>query len=229
LERAQLKQTAGGAELTDDALNQAATRYVLTGQMPALGMGNAGLRTAILNRAGELFPDSDVGINQAQYKADSSALTQLQKNYDAVTSFERTTQKNLDVLLETLEKLPDTGNRWLNTPLRSLHSGMGGAPVLLFNAARQIDINEIARVVTNPNLTGVLSDTARKEIDQLIPANATVGQIKKIAQLLRRDMGNRKTSITEQLDEINKRMSGRVALPGQSQPTADIDLSKFER
>ena len=182
--------------------------------MPTLGMGSAQARQAILNEAAKLFPDTDIGRNVAEFNADRTSLAQIQKSYDAIKSFEGTARKNLDILLDTLKDIPDTGNRWLNTPIRALSSGFGGIPVPVFNAARRIDVNEIARITSNPNLTGVLSDTARREIDELIPENATVAQVKKIAQLLRRDMWNRISSMDEQINEIKGRMSERSRVLG---------------
>ncbi len=43
---------------------------------------------------------------------------------------------------------------------------------------------EIARIITNPNLTGVLSDSARQEVSQFNPETATLGQTVKVAVAL---------------------------------------------
>jgi hypothetical protein len=195
------------AGLTNDAMDQAAQRYLSSGELPPMGMGNAGaaIRTKILNRAAELGKGEDIAANKASYHADSTSLTKLTQQLNAVEAFENTAGKNLDLFLKTAEKVPDTGVPWLNTPLRAVSlKGRGSEEVAAFNAARQVALTEIARVVNNPNLTGVLSDSARQEIASLNPDSATFAQIKKVAGILKQDMANRHNSIREQVDSVKK-------------------------
>jgi len=196
---------AGG--LTPAAIDQAATFYATTGKMPPLGMGQAavGLRQQIMNRAGELFPGVDLATNQAGFTASSQSLTQVVKMKNAVEAYSNTAGKNLDLFLEQASKVPDTGVPWANLALRTLSEGaVGNANISAYKAARQVALTEIARVVANPNLVGVLSDNARKEISEFNPTSATFNQTKRVAAILKQDMANRHSALVEQEKAIRQ-------------------------
>jgi hypothetical protein len=86
-------------------------------------------------------------------------------------------------------------------------------------AARDVALREIARVTNDPNLSGVLSDSARQEVSALSPQNATLAQIKAVAKVLRQDMANVHGSLTDQIGDIQKRIAappGGAATAGPS-------------
>lgn len=202
---------AGGGTggLSDEALNQAAERFAKTGDLPALGMGAAGTRTAIMNRAAQLFPKVDQAANQAEYRANRESLRRLQAAADAVEAFEQTALKNLDNFTRVAKPVIDTGHPWINKPLRVVaERGLGSTEVAAFNAARRVAINEIAKVVSNPNLSSVLSDTARREVEELHPEGATLAQLYRISEVLKQDMAARRQSYQEQISAIQNRLRG---------------------
>ena len=211
-------------ELDEAAINMAAEVYVRTGNMPALGMGSTGLRQKILNRAGQIAGGSGAAVvgNRAAYSAGTQALGQLQKQYEAVSAFEATALKNLDLFTNQAKQVIDSGSPWINRPLRSVSErGMGSAELAAFNTARQVALTEIARVVANPNLTGVLSDTARGEISELLSPDATLVQINAAAEILKQDMSNRKQSLEDQLGSLQGRITaGPNAAPQPQGPAA---------
>ena len=73
--------------------------------------------------------------------------------------------------------------------------------------------NEIAKVTSNPNLTGQLSDSARREVEAFMPQNATLGQVYAVAKILRQDMQNRHDSLDDQIGAIQSRIGGGKAAP----------------
>jgi hypothetical protein len=168
------------------------------------------VRTRIINRAAELYPNLDVASNRADYDANKASLTALQKSRDSIVAFENTAKKNLDIFLSQARRIVDTGSPWINQPLRSVNrAGLGSADQLAFDAARRVAVNEIAKVTSNPNLTGQLSDSARHEVESFIPENATLEQIFRVADVLKRDMENRKISLDEQIRGIRERLGER--------------------
>lgn len=199
---------APGVVLSSDAIRQNADRYNTTGELPSLGMGAAGAkaRQDILNAAAG--GGGSISANKANYKADSGSLAALQKNRDAVVSFENTAGKNLDLFLQTAKPIVDTGVPWINKPLRAIGQGLGGQDLAAYNAARQVALSEIAKVVQNPGLTGQLSDAGRNEVSQLNPSSASLGQIYRVAGILKQDMANRHQSYDNQITEIKHRLSG---------------------
>jgi len=194
--------------LSDIALDESARVYNQTRQLPP-GFGAAGIarQTAIMNRAAQLDPTAALAANQATYKADSATLTNLQKTEGTLSAFENTAGKNLDQFLSIASKVPDTGSPWVNQPLRTVNAkGLGNADQAAFNAARDVALREIARVTNDPKLSGALTDTARKEVLGLIPADATFAQIKRVAAVLKQDMANVHAGMTEQIGTVKARL-----------------------
>lgn len=191
-------------QLSDVAMEQAARKYLETGILPP-GFGTAGTvqKTAIMNAAAKLDPQAALARNQATFKADSANLTNLQKTEGTLSAFENTAGKNLDQFLALADKIPDTGIPWLNRPVRTLTANVvGDANMSAINAARDVALREIARVTNDPKLSGALTDTARKEVAGLSPANATLPQIKAVAKVLKQDMANVHAGINEQISSV---------------------------
>lgn len=208
--------------LTGEALDTAARAYIKSGgNLPSMGMGRqaAAAKVAIINRASEMESGVDLAGNKAGYAADTGSLKKLQQQSDAVTAFENTANKNTAVLKETLKKLPDGGSSLLNRPIRALAGALGSEDIARFNVARQSVQNEYARIISNPNLSGVMSDSARKEAEHLLSDTATVGQILAALDTLGQEASNRRTSFDDQLKAIRGRTSGTAQTQAQA-PTA---------
>lgn len=216
-----LQNSDDAVNLTDAGLDAAAHMYARTGQLPPMGQGrsSAGVRTRIINRAAELYPGLDIATNKAGFAADAGSLATLTKQLDAISAFEGTAQKNIDVFLERAKKVADTGIPLLNRPLRWAAGAGGSADQTAYEAARQVAVSEIAKIVQNPNLTGVLSDSARHEIESFSPTSATLAQTMEVMKLLKRDMDNRKSSLENQRTSIQQRMKDSQA--GGAEPKAD--------
>jgi hypothetical protein len=216
-------ESAGAASaMTPEGLQVAASQYIQTGQMPPLGMGKAAAdaRMRILNEAGKIAASGggDPMLNAALYKADSQTLTQQQKTLSAITAFENTAKKNLEVMEREAAKIIDFGGPWINKPLREAAAGLGSERMAAFNTARAAVVPEIARILTNPNLTGVLSDSARQEIDELLRGDASVKQMRESIRILRTDMDTRRKSISDEIKAITGRIGSRR--PGASSQPA---------
>ncbi len=210
--------------LTPDAKKLTAHQYAMTGQLPPMGMGKEGakVRTEIINEAARIYQGLDLPSQQAAFKANQASLTKLQGTADKVSAFESTAGKNLDQFLSLAEKIPDTGVPWVNTPIRAVNAKMvGDTNQAAFNAARDVALREIARVTSDPNLTGVLSDSARREVQSLSPENATFGQIKAVAKVLKQDMANVKAGLSDQITDVRQRIAtppGGTAAPAAAGP-----------
>lgn len=226
------QQSLGGVNnsgLSQAALDDLADKFNASGgDMPAMGMGNAAInvRTAIINRAAEKAAESgnpiSLAANKATMAANTKSLGQLTTQHDALLSFENTGRANLELFENTARDLAskygDTGIPWLNTPFREVEKQFAGNPdIPAYNAARQVAINEIAKVTANPGLTSVLSDSARKEVENFVPANATLAQTLRVSQVLKQDMENRRIFNEAQIGEITKRLGrGAASLSAES-------------
>ena len=212
IDRQRLFQDKEETHLTPEALGKMAEMFATTGTMPTLGQGKnaAAMRSQIINQAAKDYPNVQFATNQAAFQANKASLNLLQKNYDAVTAFEETAGKNLNTFLQSAGKIVDTGVPWLNKPLRALDMKLlGSSDQAAANAARTTALTEIAKVLNSANATGVLSDSARHEVEQLIGGDATMKQVVAAANILKQDMGNRKQSYQEQIKAINNRISGK--------------------
>lgn len=223
---------AAGGGMTADATDQAAEYYHLTGKLPPGGRGVAGLaqNRKIMNRAAELYPGS-MAEGTAEYAANKTSLQSIQKQFDQVSAFENTAGKNLDVFLKQAGKVVDSGSPWINKPLRSVASGaLGSEDQAAFNAARQTALTEIAKVLTSANAgSGVLSDSARHEVEGLIGPDASLKQIVSAANILKQDMANRHQSYRDQISDIHSRLGGKKteAQGGTSATQSNDFFSQF--
>ncbi len=213
------KDTDEGAPvLSEEAKRIAAQQWAMTGQMVPAGMGKAGtkMRADIMNEAAKIYEGLDLPSQMAAYNANKNSLNRVQGTLDNLSAFEKAAGKNLDAFIEIAKKLPDSGVPWANTPIRLLSDKMVGNQYLpAINAARQIATREVARVVNDPGLKGELTDSARKGVDAMMSGDITFAQLKEVAPVLRNDMANVHSSLSDQLKDI----AGRIATtPGSSTP-----------
>jgi hypothetical protein len=213
---------AGG--LSNEAIDIAAQTYLTTGQMPALGMGNAQMRSEILNRAGSLSAEQglslqDVITGRAQYRASSGSLNNLQKYADQVLSFETTAGSNLDLANSLSDKVDRSGSPLINKYDLYLKGQLQGDPnTLAFMAAVQTATNEYAKVVTGQTGGAAVSDAARKETESMLNAAYSPEAFKKVIETMKQEMENRRQGLTGQLQTI----TGSLFFGGSAQAESSM-------
>lgn len=195
---------------TPDALDMVANQFAMTGVLPPMGMGKQGTaaRAKVINRAAELYKGLDLASQKAAYESSKKSLDAMQKQFDAISSFENTATKNLDQFLATAAKIVDTGSPLVNKPLRAFaESALGSPEMAAYNTARLTVIPEFAKILNNPNLSGQLSDSARHEIEGLMKGQATLKQTVAVATILKNDVKNRHDSLSDQIKAIQTRIA----------------------
>ena len=208
-------QSGGG--LSEEALNQAADRYTATGILPSMGMGAAGAasRKAVMNRAAERNSGQNLSANSAEYKANSTSLNNIQKQFDTVNAFENTAIKNIDRLIENGKAIPDLGARFANVPIRMISEKMIGTPAMAkFKADLLTSQTEAAKVLNSANANGVLSDSARKEAEDILSGNLPYPAMVAAANELKNDMNNRHQAYADQIADIGKRLGIKGSAQG---------------
>jgi hypothetical protein len=197
-----------GAGGQGSALDQAAQRYSQTGDLPAGFARSPGTTAAIIKRAAEMNPDANIAYNKATFAADSNALKKVQGQFDQVTAFEGTALKNLDLFITKAKAIPDLGMRFANVPLRMITDKMiGEKNFAAMNAARQTAFTEAAKVLNSATASGVLSDSARKELNDVMSGNLPLAASIEVVNTLKQDMGNRHQSYQDDIDAIKGRLS----------------------
>jgi len=144
---------------------------------------------------------------RASFAADKKSLDKIVPQYDAVTAFEKSAIQQGRILVGLAKKVDTTGvpvmERWIRAGRRELQ---GDADVSEFDAQIHLFGTEAAKILTNPNLTGVLTDTARREVQGFLPEKASAGQIERVVDRLAADFDIRKKSMEEQIGVIKQRM-----------------------
>jgi hypothetical protein len=172
--------TEAPIHLDGPELDIAAKLYLRTGQLPAMGMAKnaAGERIRVMKRAAEIDPEADIATNKATYGANVQALSSLRKLSTGVGAFEATMLANMKVLRASLKGIPDLRSPWLNTPLRLVNKDLlGSSEVAIYDMARKIVANEFGKIISNPAMSGVMSDSSRKEADEIMAGNYSVQQM----------------------------------------------------
>jgi len=198
--------------MTPDAVEMGAWHYLQTAQLPTLGMGSraANARIQMLNRAGALAADGmNPAMNQALYKADTANLRQLQSTRAAINAYKGTAKKNIQVLMGAAENVPDLGAPILNRPVREVLRMSGSPEMAAYQTALGAIQPEIARILFNPNLTGLLTDDARRDAQDLIRGDYTVAQLREAIKVVEIDMNQREQELTKQIAVITERMRRR--------------------
>jgi hypothetical protein len=181
--------------------------------------GNRGVGTDIMRRVYEINPDYNErqywALNQqtkvagvAETAADAGSLKLLVQSKDALQSFEKTAIRNLDVLLKLAQKTDRTGIPVLNAWINAGRKATGDPDVAAFNTQWFSTVPEVARIVTQPRLVGVLTDTARHEARDALPQAANIKQLKKSISVLKQDFQNRSQSVDEQISDVKARLRG---------------------
>ena len=227
---------AGGSNgflLTPEASKIAAEKWLATGQLPATGGGKAGAsqRAQVMNMGADLLMQrggntGTMVANAAKIKGEQTALNKLIPQQAAIESFENTALANGKVLLQLGQKVDQTGvpviERWIRNGRQSL---AGDTDVTEFNTQLALFAPEVARILTNPTLTGVLTDNARAESEKFIPAGVTADQLKKLIPLLEADFKRRSDANQNEIDKrasnIEGIVSGELKKTWDSSPSGD--------
>lgn len=215
--------------MTPNGLYQAAMNLIDNGQFPPTGRGSdkvaVAQRAAINAKVGAIAAETgmDLPTLRSFFKSNAASLTQQQKMQDSVQGFMATADKNSALLDQTLAKIPDTGSPLFNKPLRDFEKGvLGDENLSQFGTYLRSVQNEYGKIISNPNLSGQLTDSARKEAEDLVSPSATVGQMVASIKALNNEGNNRLVSIGDQIKKIQARMqSGPPGASPMSTSAAD--------
>jgi hypothetical protein len=211
---------AKGTGMSPTAIKIASQRYLEDGTLPT--RINEKSKQAILNGAALITPDANVASNVAQYGADRASLKNTQGILDSIQAFHPAALANLKQFDALFSKIPDTGSPFFNAPVRSLDRKMFGADnVLAAQTAVAVATREIARITSNPKLTGQLSDHAREEVSNFLPQDATLKEARDVMNVLKTDLDNVEKGQRDQLGKIQYRLSH----PGQAMPEGNDALT----
>lgn len=205
--------------MTPASFDQAAEKFNTTGQLPPVGRGgaNVALNKAIMNRSADLHPGESLAANAGAYKANQDSLKKIQSNFDNVSAFENTAIKNLDQVAQAAAAVPDLGTRFATIPVRMISSQMLGTPEMArFKTALLTAQTESAKILGSSNASGVLSDSARHEAQEVLDGNLPFPAMMASINQLKTDFANRHQAYADQIQAIKGRMGNSSQNPPPS-------------
>lgn len=217
------EDSATMAEMVRTQGPQVLSRLGLTGEQ----------RQSIISKVTEL--DKSEGISAREgatqigsLKADQKSLDRLIPQLDAVTAFEKTASQVGEKLVSIAKKVDSSGvpvfERWVRAGRRSV---AGDPDVTEFNSRLNTYTSETAKILNNPNLTGPTTDSARHEMQEVMPNASTFEQIERGVQVMKQESEWRKNALKEQIDAVNKRrLEGAKKAKETTQP---LDGKKYKQ
>lgn len=149
------------------------------------------------------------------YRGEVASQQQLIKQRNMLTSFENLQKFNGVRLLELIDKVDDTGIPLVEAFTRPAKAWAGDVDAAEFKSVLNAYQTEAARLLTQPNLVGQLSDTARQEMQHVVSGAATAAQLKRVINRINLEVDMRATSIDEKIKE-----SGQTIAPFGNAPAA---------
>jgi hypothetical protein len=193
-----------------EALENAARMYLSgTGKVPAFGMKASPDRGRFWAIVAKLSPEyggpAGLVARQNAIAGLKQELGTVMKTRGLVEAFSETARKNLKDA-ETLSNTVDRSNspmlnQWL---LNGRKKWSGDPDVAEFDVAARTAINETARVLNSANASGVISDSARHEIEDMLNTALTPEQFTRAVNRLLKEMDNRRTSYDDQVKAIHE-------------------------
>lgn len=223
--------------MTPNGLFQDAQTVIATGQYPQMSRGNdpasQAKRAAIDSKIGAIAAAAgmDVPTLRAFYKSNAKSLQQQQSAYDVASVAISKADRDVDLLEKILPKVGDTGSPLFNKPLRAFEKDVAGNADLSEMATRLRSVQSEYTRILNASPTGagggVMSDSARHEVDALLAGNATVPQMLRSIAALKSEGANRLLSQGEQIQRIQQRMQSnggddRVKVKGPKGETGTV-------
>lgn len=209
--------------LSQDAVDRAADYVNQTGNLPAgLGFGNPRLRAQILDRAAQRATEAggDLGLaaTQANFKANQAELTRLQSQRGPVIAFMRTAEQHLARAEQLSQGVDRTEIPVLNRWLLSGETNWAGNPqTATLAAVTKLATTEVAKVISSATGGGgVVSDSARKEVEDVLRPAMAKGQFSAVVGALRGLMTDRAGGYDAQIADTQariRRLGGTGAQP----------------
>lgn len=169
------------------------------------------------------------------FKADAGALAKLTQAAKAMESFENTAIRNGDTLMALAEKVDTTGMPVFERWIRAGRQAIAGDPdVTKFNFQYESFITESARVIQNPNLTGVLPVTVRREFQEALPKSSSAQQFRETFEIIKQDFRARKEEMQATIDRTKGELKGEKPTdtgpqkPAQASPGGPVKVTTPE-
>lgn len=221
-------QSVGG-DLAPEDLDLAATTVmadpVQMRQFASYGKAGQERRDAINSAISKKLKDAgmtpaDLGSMRANFKAQAGSINKLVPQLNAIEAYEQTAKFNGQRLLDLVDKIDNTSIPVIEGYARRAQRAAGDPDQAEFQSVLAQYQTEAARIINNPNLTGILSDSARHEMQEIIGGNMNAAQIKRVVNRLNTEFEFRKNAIKQQVGVAGQSMTNI----GNAQSPQPLDL-----
>lgn len=231
------KASTTGGELTPEAIDLTA-ESAIKDRSTLIGLGrDPNTIKKVINRMAELSQGTDIAGRRAEFKADAKSLDTIIPKYDAITAFESNAIQQGKVLVDLAKKIDTTGVPVVERWLRAGRQNVAGDPdVSEFNAQLKLYTTEAAKILTNPNLTGVVTDNSQREVQEILPKAASFQQVERVVSRFESDFNIRKSEMENQIDAIKIRLAkqskgsglrDRMSVEPKEQQGRDVEAGKL--
>lgn len=161
---------------------------------------------------------------RASAKGEFASIGKMTGQVDQMTSFEGLAKFNGKRLLELVDKLDDTNIPLIEGPSRLAKQKFGSEDAKEFGMVLQSFQSEAARILNTPNMTGVLTEGARQDMQHVIDGSVTAGQAHRVIDRAVAEMDVRKALFLEQIktagNALTPAFGGDTPPQGSQAPTA---------
>lgn len=209
----------GNYQFKPGTLDYMAEIYEQTGQVPAFGMGTAGMkaRAEFFNKIAERASSrNDTGAEQvaraAETKANTSAMTDLTKREQLIESYNYRIKETSDKVLIPLIKKWDMQNpRFANwTVNKFAEKVMGSGELASLKLTLNSISNEVGKVEYNALGIQQLSDSASKFMKDIHDENMKVSDLLKVVETSKQLGQTGKSAIAQQRADLRARMKSNT-------------------
>lgn len=215
----------GMGDMSPEQLHNAAIAVtanpMLMRQYASYGGRGQAIRTAVGNEQARLMKEagvteSDVLRQQAIVAAQVHSVKDLVGMQNAVRAYETVATGNGQRVLELVNTVNSSGVPMINSAERLGKLALGDPNAAELMQVLQNYQSEVARIIANPTLKGPLTDTARQEMHDVIPANLTPAQAKRLVDRLNYEFELRDYGINDALRQGLAGAAGSLGEPANT-------------
>lgn len=157
---------------------------------------------------------------RADTKAESTSIGKLIPQLNAVNAYEKLGKFNGNRLLELIDQLDDTGIPLAEGPIRWAKKKGGSADASEFASVLNSYQTEVARILNNPNMTGVVHRGAVDDMQHVISGDVSADVAKRLINRITLEMDFRETSLQQAVNDAGAAMTmpGATPQPGAQPP-----------
>ncbi len=123
------------------------------------------------------------------FNAQKGSITKLTAQQNAIDTFEGLARNNGERLMELVDKIDDTGVPIIEAFTRPSKKGLGSDDMAEAQSVLTSFQTEAAKILSgNPNMTGVISDSARHELQKVVDGSLSASATRRVVKRLFTEM-----------------------------------------